>query len=139
MAFAPIAESEALRLTPYLDVAKVVTWCYGETAGKPPPNLTKDYCDSRLARSIKQHADGMQKCVHVDVPVSSLVGLISFGYNVGVRAFCTSTLVKHLNAGDLRAACDQLPRWNKAAGVVWRGLVKRRASERQACLSGLQP
>lgn len=138
LALAPIAQSEALRLTPYYDVAHVLTDCYGRTRGVVAGVVrTPEFCKSELAKDIITHAEGMQKCVTVSVPIVSLVGLISFGYNVGVGAFCKSTLVKKLNAGDLRGACDQLPRWNKAAGVVWRGLVTRRAQERAACLSGL--
>lgn len=140
LAVSPIAGLEGIKLTPYQDVAKVWTDCYGRTEGVVPGvRRTKAFCDSFLAKDIKRHADGMQACVSVDVPVTSLVGLISFGYNVGVGAFCRSTLVKKLNAGDLEAACDELPKWNKAGGVVWSGLVKRRVFERQLCRSGLQP
>lgn len=139
LAFAPIAEHEALRLTPYLDVAKVWTECYGETKGVTAASKpkTKAYCDTRLAKSIKEHADGMQACVRVDVPVPALVGIISFGYNVGVGAFCRSTLVKKLNSGDLKAACDEMPKWVYAGGIKWKGLVNRRSWEQRQCLVGL--
>lgn len=141
LAFSPIAEHEGLRLTRYQDVAKVWTECYGETAGVTAASKpkTKAYCDTRLARSIKAHADDMQKCVHVDVPVKSLVGLISFGYNVGAPKFCGSTLVVRLNEGNLKAACDQLPKWVYAGGIKWNGLVTRRSWEQRQCLSGLEP
>lgn len=138
LAISPVADSEGLRLTPYYDVARVLTDCYGRTKGVVfGVRQTKIACDSYLAKDILAHAERMQKCVYVDVPVKSLVGLISFGYNVGSGAFCGSTLVRILNTGDLKNACDQLPRWNKAAGVVWKGLVTRRAWEKQQCLSGL--
>jgi GH24 family phage-related lysozyme (muramidase) len=138
LAIAPIAEHEGLRLVAYQDVAKVWTICYGETAGvRAGDRATKEYCDTRLAKSVQAHATRMQKCVVVDVPERSLVGLVSFGYNVGSGAFCRSTLVKKLNAGALAAACNELPKWVYAGGVKWRGLVNRRAWERGECLAGL--
>lgn len=138
LAFSPIANSEGLKLTPYYDVAHVLTDCYGRTVGvKLHVKQTKVACDSYLAQDILAHARRMEACVYVDVPVKSLVAFISFGYNVGSGAFCRSTLAAKLNAGDLKGACDQLPRWNKAAGIVWKGLVTRRALEWSQCLSGL--
>lgn len=125
---------------PYRDVVGIWTDCFGRTQGVKPgvaPGRAK--CETYLAQDIKRHADGMMACVFVDVPVVSLSALISFGFNVGVRAFCGSTLARKLNAGDLEAACNELPKWNKAGGVVWNGLVNRRAAERALCLQGLQP
>ena len=35
-------------------------------------------------------------------------------------------------------ACNELPRWNRAGGRVWRGLTNRRLSERAMCHAALQ-
>ena len=64
------------------------------------------------------------------------VAVLSFTYNVGIGAACQSTLMRKLNAGDLRGACDQLPRWVHDGGRVIKGLVRRRTSERALCLAG---
>lgn len=139
LAAAPIAEREGLRLSPYPDVAKVWTQCYGETKGitANSPRRTKAYCDTRLAKSIGEHVEDMKVCVKVDVPEKSLVGIISFGYNIGAPKFCSSTLTRRLNEGNLKAACDEMPKWVYAGGIRWPGLVSRRQEERAACLSGL--
>ena len=71
--------------------------------------------------------------------------LAAFGdavYNLGPTIACNkqkSTAARLLDAGDLDGACNQLPRWDKArvGGVMVSlpGLTKRRAKEREVCLS----
>lgn len=55
--------------------------------------------------------------------------LVSFAFNVGEGNLASSTLLKKHNAGDYDGAAAQFAVWNKAAGKVLPGLVKRRASE----------
>ena len=68
---------------------------------------------------------------------------MSFAYNVGSQAFCQSTLVKKLNLGDFKGACDELLRWRFFQGKdcalpenrrLCGGLVKRREAEYRQCL-----
>lgn len=47
-----------------------------------------------------------------------------------------STLLRHLNIGDMAGCADQFPAWNRAGGVVQAGLVRRRAAERDLFLTG---
>ncbi|MCA7976818.1 lysozyme [Burkholderia cepacia] len=47
-----------------------------------------------------------------------------------------STLLRHLNIGDMGGAADQFLVWNKAGGVVLPGLVRRRTAERDLFLTG---
>lgn len=60
--------------------------------------------------------------------------LVSLVYNIGETAFSNSTLLKKLNAKDYQGAADQFPRWNKGGGQVLKGLVRRRADERDLFL-----
>jgi lysozyme len=55
--------------------------------------------------------------------------LISFAYNVGIGALESSTLRKRVNANDWLGAVEQIKRWDKAGGVVLKGLVRRREAE----------
>ncbi|WP_405045477.1 glycoside hydrolase family protein [Pseudomonas aeruginosa] len=48
-----------------------------------------------------------------------------------------STLLRKLNAGDVRGACAELSRWVYAGGKKLGGLVRRRAAERELCEIGL--
>jgi hypothetical protein len=56
---------------------------------------------------------------------------VSFVFNVGCGNFADSTLLKRLNSGEEPAtvAKEELPKWNKAGGVVAPGLVERRKQE----------
>ena len=56
--------------------------------------------------------------------------LVSLCFNIGAGNFRSSTLLRVLNAGNLMAAADQFLVWDKVAGQVSDGLVRRRAAER---------
>jgi lysozyme len=58
---------------------------------------------------------------------------VSLAYNIGVGAFCGSTLVKKLNAEDYAGACAEISKWNKFKGKPLLGLTRRRAEERAIC------
>ena len=48
------------------------------------------------------------------------------------------TLVRLANAGELRAACDELLKWIRAGGKVVRGLQRRRDASHLLCLEGVR-
>lgn len=129
---------EGLRQVAYLDPVGIPTACFGETKGiKLGMRFTRQECEGMLIESLIAHERGMMACTKVDLPDDRYVALLSFTYNVGVGNYCGSTLVKKLNAGDVRGACDQLTRWTRAKGIELPGLVKRRAAERELCLKGV--
>ncbi|ELC7888208.1 lysozyme RrrD, partial [Escherichia coli] len=47
-------------------------------------------------------------------------------------------LLRKINQGDIKGACDQLRRWIYAGGKQWKGLMTRREIEREVCLWGQQ-
>lgn len=57
--------------------------------------------------------------------------LVSFVFNVGVHAFCNSTLLKKINAGELKEVPFQLRRWIFDNGKIVQGLINRREKEIQ--------
>lgn len=131
---------EGLRTEAYRDVVGVWTLCYGETRGvKPGQSATVAECDSMLARGIADFERDLDRCLADPalIPVETKIAMVSWAYNVGTGAACRSTLVRKANAGDLRGACEELPRWNRAGGRVIRGLTNRRVTERALCLRGL--
>jgi Phage-related lysozyme (muraminidase) len=79
----------------------------------------------------------VDKSVSRPLPDGVRVALTSFVYNVGPGSYGGSTPLRMLRAGDIRGACNQLPRWVYAGGKKLRGLERRREAERQICLSGL--
>lgn len=139
-AVAFIGQWEGLRLQAYQDITGTWTVCYGETRGVGPGDeYSEAQCDAMLARGIAEFEAQLDACLAppVPVPLESKIAFVSWTYNVGAGAACSSTLVRLANSGDLRGACDQLPRWNRAGGEVIRGLVNRRVSERALCHHGL--
>ena len=53
------------------------------------------------------------------------------------KAACGSSAFRLIQAGHVKEGCDSLMKWNKAGGVVWRGLTRRREHERELCLKGV--
>ncbi|MCL6397234.1 lysozyme [Pectobacterium carotovorum subsp. carotovorum] len=128
---------EGVRYTPYYDVVGILTVCYGHTG--PDIIIGKTYtqaeCDELLEKDIAPAAAAVERYVKVPVTDFRKAALISFTYNLGVGSLTRSTMLRKLNSGDTSEACDELKRWNKAGGKVWRGLVDRRAVERELCLA----
>ena len=63
--------------------------------------------------------------------VNRVAALLDFCYNLGTKAYATSTLKKHVDAGDWEAAKVQIVRWVYGGSKVLPGLVRRRNTERQ--------
>ena len=78
----------------------------------------------------------MRRCVRVPVTQGEWDAYTSLAYNIGTGAFCGSTLVRKLNAGDYAGACKQILRWDKQKGRVLRGLTRRRNAEYKLCVGG---
>lgn len=130
-----LAGAEGLRTAVYLDPVGIPTYCFGETTGaRLGDTYTPEQCRAKLGARVLEFGGAVDRCVTTPKSPARKAGLTSFAYNVGVDAFCGSTLVRKLNARD-SAACDELRRWTKAKGVTLPGLVKRREQERELCLS----
>lgn len=131
---------EGLRLGAYRDGGGVPTICYGATRAVRMGDVsTRADCDARLTADLIEHETGLRACLRAPdaIPDPVYLAFVSWAFNVGTGAACKSTLVRLANAGDLRGACEQLPRWNKDNGRIVRGLTNRRIAERDLCLSGL--
>ena len=79
------------------------------------------------------YANGVKQCVTVPLYQHEFGAYVSLTYNIGVNAFCKSTIVKKLNAEDYAGACAEISKWNKASGKVLKGLTIRREAERDLC------
>jgi len=128
---------EGERLTTYLDPVGIPTVCYGHT-GTATMGETKtlEECKYLLAKDLGWALSEVDRQLP-DAPPMVRAAFGSFTYNLGVGAFRSSTLLRKAKAGDLKGACNELPRWRYAGGRELAGLVTRRATERELCLSGL--
>jgi lysozyme len=58
-----------------------------------------------------------------------LAAITDFAYNLGVGRYRASTLRKRVEAGDIGGTITELRKWNRGAGRVLPGLVRRREAE----------
>ena len=94
----------------------------------PPKALARALTDAQ------KFEGALKQCVTVPLHQREYDAYVSFSYNVGSSAFCGSTLVRKLNAGDYPGACSELLRWTRAGGLVLPGLVTRRQAEYRQCM-----
>lgn len=97
--------------------------------------IDQETADRLLKTGLVSYENDVLKLVRVKLTKGQFDALVSFAYNVGSRALSTSTLLKKLNAGDIKGAADEFLRWNKAGGKEMPGLTKRRKAEREVFLS----
>ena len=112
----------------------VPTIGFGTTGGvkmgdtiKPPQAVARALVD------VQRFEGALKQCVKVPLHQYEYDAYISLSYNIGSKAFCGSTLVRALNAGDYAGACSQILRWDKFKGKPLAGLTKRRQTEYQQC------
>lgn len=130
---------EGLRTQAYLDPVGIPTVCYGHTRGVEIGDAyTKEQCDELLRTELLEYLEFVDAYVRYPMPDTRRAALTSFAYNVGIANFERSTLLRLMNEGKTREACNQLSRWVFAKGIKLRGLVRRREAERKLCLEGLQ-
>ena len=129
-----VAQHEGLRLWAYRDPVGVLTACYGHTGPdvQPGQTYTRAQCRELLERDLARHAQALA-CIRRPLTDGQKAAFVSFAYNVGSEAFCSSSLVRKANAGDMPGACAELDKWVYAKGQKLPGLVKRRAAERAMC------
>lgn len=154
----------ALALSATTLVGLLVTEGYREQAYRPLPGdvptagfgtTGPDITDStrlpvvpalqRALADVQKFEGGVKECVKVPLHQHEYDAFVKFSYNVGTRAFCNSTMVRKLNAGDYAGACAEFDRWTMFQGRDCRvrangcyGLVTRRQAERALCEGNTQ-
>ncbi|MCA7902843.1 lysozyme [Burkholderia cepacia] len=114
---------------------------------------TQATADARHDANLRASAALVDQAARVPLTQQQKAALVSIVNNVGpgrarragdpgrdgiitLASGQPSTLLRHLNIGDMAGAADQFPAWNRAGGVVLPGLVRRRAAERDLFLTG---
>jgi lysozyme len=130
---------EGTKLTTYRDLGGVLTYCTGATENAQwGREYTPAECAAQLDRDLERHAAGIAKCIHLErLTDGQKVAFVDAAYNIGVANFCSSSMARKTNAGDMVGACNALLLWNKVGGREVAGLTKRRQRERELCLKGL--
>lgn len=132
---------EGFEPKPYRDIVGVVTWCFGETEGRPKASYTMRECEDLLAKRVPDYYGPISACwgpeVEARMTDTMRIAFTSSAYNFGTGAFCKSSMVRLLKEGEFIAACEALMLYVRAGGRVIKGLVNRRTAERRLCLQGL--
>ena len=132
---------EGKRLAAYDDGVGVWTIGFGTTVYPNGIKVMKgDTCTEAqaktyMAHDLKKFEATVNKAVTVQLNQNQFDALLSLAYNIGASAFSQSTLVKKLNANDIRGAADQFDVWVNAGGKRMQGLVNRRAREKALFIS----
>ncbi|BAM29100.1 endolysin [Xanthomonas phage CP1] len=136
-----VADHEGKRYAAYPDPATggaPWTICYGHTGPEVKPGMVvkQDQCDKWLAQDLRKAQDVVFSTVKVPIQQGELDAYASFVYNVGSGNWRSSTMLRLLNQGRRKEACDQFPRWVYANKIKLQGLATRRYEERAMCLQG---
>lgn len=136
------ALKEGYRGEAYPDPAtKAAPWTigFGETNGvKPGDRTTPERALIQLKKSLDHHAAGVARCVHAPLSQGEFDASVDLAYNIGVAAFCRSSIVQRFNAGDYEGGCMAFLLYTKARVngklVELRGLVLRRRANFRTCI-----
>lgn len=130
-----IKEFEGLRLEAYKCPAGVWTIGYGHTSAAGPPavtsgmKITADEAADILVVDLVKYETAVMNALKRSPNENQFSAMVSLCYNIGPKAFATSTVVRKFNAGDVEGAAAAFRLWKKSKGEVLTGLVRRRQVE----------
>ena len=136
-------QSEGLVLQPYSDPVGLQTVCAGhlvQRGEKVKASYTEEECMEIFANDWKKHLKQTDSAVKV--PYASewqRQALNDFTFNLGIGSVKGSTLLRLVNQGKHKEACEQLTRWVYAGGKKLKGLVIRRDKTMPYCLGEITP
>lgn len=91
--------------------------------------ITPAQAEAALEYDLNETATAVDELVKVSLTDNQFGTLVSFAFNVGLKAFKRSSLLKRVNKGELDAVPAELAKWKYNDGKVMTGLVNRRAAE----------
>lgn len=131
---------EGLRLEAYRCPAGILTIGYGSTGPHVREGMiiTPGEAERFLMLDLRRFEHGVDAMTDM-VPTNDnqFSACVCLAFNIGLGAFATSTVLKKHKRKDYIGAANAFLLWNKARGVVLKGLVKRREDERSLYLGEL--
>jgi|TARA_R100001530_G_scaffold135899_1_gene114432 lysozyme len=125
-----IKKFEGCRLEPYFCSANVLTVGYGHTKDVVEDmHITEETAETLLQEDLKEFEEHVSSSVDVELTQNQFDALVAWTFNLGAGNLKSSTMLKVLNEGKYAEVPEQMRRWNKAAGKVLHGLVRRRTAE----------
>ena len=156
-----IKQNEGVRTKPYLD--HILLWTTGVGHLIAPPEhmkmtlderkeakakgklkcpkewdrtLTMKEVDEILRSDLRRFESGVLRYCPVGLTQGRFDGLVSFAFNCGLGSLQRSSIRMRHNRGDYEGAAEGFLLYTKAAGIVNKGLVRRRNEERAMYLGG---
>lgn len=133
-----VKQFEGFRSKPYKCPAGIPTIGYGSTYYLNGEKVTmrdsaisEDFATELLEKLLNGFSINVDNLIKVSLNQNQFDALVSFTYNIGVKAFFNSTLLNKLNSADFDGASLEFSRWNKANGKILTGLTKRREAEQK--------
>ena len=131
-----IAYFEGVRLKPYKCSAGLWTVGIGHLIGDGHtlPNdwnrtFTLEEVYALLAKDVARFERGVERYCPNRLTQSCFDALVSFSFNLGLGTLQRSPLRQKINRQDYSGAAKVILKYNKAGGVVNRGLTLRRQTE----------
>ena len=125
-----IKKFEGCELEAYQCPAGKWTIGYGHTKGVQKDDYwSQDYAEVMLDIELEEYEGYIADLVTVPLKQHQFDALVAWVYNLGSGNLLSSTLLIKLNAGEYEDIPHEIQRWNKAAGEVLEGLVRRRKAE----------
>ena len=133
-----IKESEGCSLTAYRCPANVLTIAYGQTKGVTEGMVwtQQQADDDLLATAMDVIAQALKASpVLVNETMQRQAAIADFIYNLGLGNYNKSTLKLRVGQSNWISAATEIKKWNKAGGVVIKGLTIRRNKEAELLLA----
>jgi lysozyme len=128
---------EGCRLKAYQDQRGVWTIGWGFTKDvRPNEEISQGYADALLEVTINFIERQVEELLATTPTQNEFDAFICLAYNIGIKAFKYSTLLKIYNMGLIKETADEFLRWNKILGIEVPGLTRRRVAEREMFLYG---
>jgi lysozyme len=125
-----IKKFEGCKLEAYQCAAGVWTIGYGHTKEVSEGDVISQFeAEDLLTYDLQEFEGYVLDYVSVPLKQNEFDALVSWTFNLGSGNLRSSTLLKKLNDHKYKEVPTEIRRWNKAAGKVLDGLVRRREAE----------
>ena len=107
-----------------------ITIGYGFTVGvNLGDRISRAEADARLVKELSAYEHAVWQYCTRKPNQNQFDAFVLLCWNIGIKGFSRSTVLKAHNRGDEQACARAFGLWNKSGGKVYKGLTRRRAEE----------
>ncbi len=133
-----IKKHEGLRLKAYRCPSNVLTIGYGHTGKDVVKGMLIDekQAEILLVKDLEKFEKGVRDLLTVETSEREFSAMVSLAFNIGLKAFSRSEVLRKHNNKQKFEACKAFHNWRKSGSKVLRGLVIRRLEEAKLYIGG---